>query len=273
MTPGGDGGAGKILSAEHIAKLRIAHSGERNNMAGRFGSDHPAFGHRKTEEQKQRISLAHKGRLKSEEQRQALSRAKKATSRFSEADYKEMLRLYGSGLSVQAVGQAMNCTGSVVYKIIQREFPEHKIRPRGGPIQHSAEALAKKSAGSFKGENAGPSKVLDADRAEICRRRAVGEAYSSIAADYPLGLTGIRAVVKDWGPLNGFPFQSMTAKRGTKLTDDQKAVACKRCAAGESYLALAREFAVGETTMFEIIRRWGPENGFPYASRVDSPVQ
>jgi NUMOD3 motif len=62
MTPGGDGGAGKKLSASQIAKIRERVSGPGNPMAGRFGKDHPVYGYRKTEEQKKRISLAHKGK-------------------------------------------------------------------------------------------------------------------------------------------------------------------------------------------------------------------
>ena len=80
MTPGGDGGAGKKLSASQIAQIKERFSGSGNPMAGRFGKDHPAYGHRKTEEQKKRISLAHKGKKLSDEQRKALSEARKDCS-------------------------------------------------------------------------------------------------------------------------------------------------------------------------------------------------
>jgi CENP-B N-terminal DNA-binding domain len=90
---------------------------------------------------------------------------------------------------------------------------------------------------------------------------------------FPIVLTGVRAIVKDWGPLNGFPFMDLTAKRGSKLSNEQKAHACKRFVAGKSYQALAREFGIGETTMFEIVRTWGPENGYPYIPRSSRSVQ
>jgi hypothetical protein len=79
---------------------------------------------------------------------------------------------------------------------LEKEQAQKKIK--------RAERQQKKLAGEFSGGNAPASKVSDSDRVDICRRRNAGESYRAIAEDYPVGLTGIRAICTTWGPKNGF---------------------------------------------------------------------
>jgi group I intron endonuclease len=214
MTPGGDGGAGKTLSSQHKQKLRIAFSGQRNPMAGKTGKDHPAYGHKKSPEQKALISAAHLGRPKSDQQRILLSIAKKKTSRFSDQDYLKMRALYEQGHGSYHIGETFSCQPSVVLKILAREFPGLERREKSTSSQRKRNAFVeKRDSGAYKGEKAGPSKVSDKDRAEMCIRRANGDSYGTIADAYPIGLTGVRAIIKDWGPPNGFPFMKMIAPK------------------------------------------------------------
>jgi group I intron endonuclease len=216
MTPGGDGGAGKLLSEEHKEKLRAAFSGSGNPMAGKHGSAHPAFGYKKTEEQKAHLSEFHKGRPKSDRQKGLLSAARKRLSRFSDADYQIMKSYYEEGHGLYFIGEQFECQASVVWKILSREFPGLERRKKSSVSpRKKAEFAKKRDSGVYKGERAGPSKVTDADRRAICDRRAKGESYASISATYPVGLTGVRAIIKDWGPSNGFPFLKIVAKRET----------------------------------------------------------
>lgn len=76
MTPGGDGGAGRKLGASQMEFLRKRFSGEGNACYGKFGSDHPAYGHKLTDEHREKLRAAAR-RPKTPEHRKALSLAKK----------------------------------------------------------------------------------------------------------------------------------------------------------------------------------------------------
>lgn len=74
MTEGGEGGIpsdevrdklraaklGKSLSIEHRAKMSASHSGEKNSMYGKRGSDNPNFGRKNTPETIAKMSAARK---------------------------------------------------------------------------------------------------------------------------------------------------------------------------------------------------------------------
>ena len=75
-------------------------------------------------------------------------------------------------------------------------------------------------------------------------------------------LTGIRAICEDWGPLNGFPFNRLVAKRKSKLSDQDKVEICKAYQGGLKMGPLSKKFNVGETTIHTVLRVWGPANGF-----------
>ncbi|WP_319467011.1 NUMOD3 domain-containing DNA-binding protein [uncultured Pseudodesulfovibrio sp.] len=228
MTPGGDGGAGGTLSAKHRERISIANKGKNNQCYGKFGEDHPAYGHKKSNKAIEAIRKAHTGKNVSKDTRERISQAR--LKRF--APQREA-----------------------------RKLAEAQERERKAIIREE-----KRLAGAFRGENGRASKVSDAERAEICKRRALGESYKSISNDYPLGLTGVRAVVQTWGPVNGFPMKQIFAKSNHRevLTPVQRASICRRFAAGEKYQELAKEFEIGETTAYETLRTWGPANGFPY---------
>lgn len=224
MTPGGDGGAGKKLSATHISRLSDIFSGSNNPQYGKFGASHPAFGNHHTAETRAKISAAHKGRKASLETRKKLSATRVAM--FSES--RKLTKIKNEQLRLE-----------------RREM-----------------VALKKAAGGFRGENAGPSKVSNFDRGVICQRRHNGESYSAIAKDYPLVLTGVRAICEEWGPSNGYSFKKISAKRKSKLSNDDKISICKAYSAGEKMASLSKKFNVGETTIHTVLRVWGPANGF-----------
>ncbi|SDY70194.1 hypothetical protein [Citreimonas salinaria] len=228
MTPGGDGGAGRTLSARQIEGLRERFSGEGNVCWGKFGADHPAYGHVKSVEGRAAISRALTGRTLSQDTRRKLSLSRIVLTAESKAE-------------------------------TAKRKEEERVAKR-------TETARRKAAGEYKGENAGPSKVSDAQRAEICLRRAAGESYRSISEDFPLGLTGVRAVAKDWGPLNGFPFEKIVAHSDhrSKLTDDQRREIIGRHRNGDTITKLAEAFEVGATTIYWTISEWRPRNDLPY---------
>jgi len=224
MTPGGDGGAGKILSAQHRARMSTAFSGDGNPMFGKTGASHPAFGNRHTEETRKKISAAHKGKPKSAE-----TRAKLSATRI---------------------------------RLLAPQKEATVARKKAERLAHINQIRQKIESGAYKGELAGPSKVTNLARVEICKLRSNGISYLEISEKYPLGLTGIRAICQTWGPLNGFPFLKIDAKRKTKLSDKSKHDVCKQYSEGLPMSTLAAQYQVGETTIHTILRKWGPENSY-----------
>lgn len=224
MTPGGDGGAGKVLSVSHKEKLKLAFLGEGNPQFGKKGKDHPAFGHRHNPETKAKISDAHKGRAVSIETRQKLSKTR---------------------MSMFAVQKQET--------ILKKE----RLRKERAAITRRL-----KESGAYKGERSGPSKVSDMQRADICERRIQQESYLSISIDYPIGLTGIKAICEAWGPLNGYPFLHIIAMRNTKLDTEDRNAICLAYMQGSSMKTLAQQYPVGETSIHTVLRVWGPANGY-----------
>lgn len=224
MTPGGDGGAGKTLSVKQKLRLKEIFSGEGNPQFGKFGESHPAFGNRHTSETRAKISLANKGKKASLETRRKLS-----------------------------------ATRIAVFAESKKLTHERNERLR---LERRERVAQKKASGGFRGENAGPSKITDIQRALICQRRHNGEAYAVIAKDYPIGLTGIRAICEQWGPFNGFAFKKIVSKRKSRLSDEDRAEICKAYIGGQKMSFLAEKFKVGEATIHTVIRIWGPSNEF-----------
>ena len=153
-------------------------AGENNPQYGKFGSDHPAYGNKHTDETKEKISQAHRGKIVSIESRKKLSETR--------------------------------------IKMFAAQKAETKKRNERIRLEKKAARKINIELGVYKGENAGPSKISDKDRKDICLRRYKGESYKQISNDYPLGLTGIKAVCETWGPRNGFPFKKIIAKRSSK---------------------------------------------------------
>ena len=218
MTPGGDGGAGKVLSTAQKRKLSEIFSGDRNPQFGKKGKNHPAFGNHHSDETKAKISAAHKGRIVSFETREKLSKSRILL--FAEQKKKTALK-------------------------------KEALR-----IEKAKKTRELKEAGSYKGERSGPSKVSDSQRAEICKRREKQESYASISKDYPLGLTGIRAICLDWGPENGQPFHKIQAARSSKLNYEDRREIYLDYMQGTSMKTLSLKYGVGETTIHTAIRLW-----------------
>jgi hypothetical protein len=204
-------------------------AGQNNPQYGKHGSDHPAAGHKKTEAGRAAISKAHRGKCVTEETRKKISDAR--IKRFAA---QKALRLANEEEQLQK----------------RKELRDKK-----------------RKAGAFKGENAPASKVSDTARAEICKRRAMKESYLKIAQDFPISLTGVRAIVQTWGPENGFPFKKVVAQSShrQKLDAGQRNRICRAYIENRASMKqLAAKYSVGETTIYETIRSWGPKNGYIY---------
>ena len=140
--------------------------GENNFCFGKKGSSHPAYGHKKTVEGRKSIAEANRRREVTVETREKISKSRIARYQEQKARRQEKITA------------------------------ERELRKQ--------EREKKRLAGEFRGEKGRASKVSDADRKEICRRRSAGESYRAIAEDYPIGLTGIRAICVTWGRENGY---------------------------------------------------------------------
>ncbi|NDV51993.1 NUMOD3 domain-containing DNA-binding protein [Salipiger sp. PrR003] len=203
-------------------------AGENNPQFGKYGAEHPAWGHRKTEEVRRAISEANRGKSLSPETRAKLSKAR--VEKYADQKAARLARL-------------------------EKEREQKKI--------HRKEL---KRSGKLMGEVAGPSKVSDDDRRKICTRRRNGETYLAISKDYPIGLTGIRAICEAWGPRNGIPFErKIGASELKKVTPDEiKREICNKYAEGQTAISLAEEYNLSVSMIYRYIAEWGPDNGIPY---------
>jgi group I intron endonuclease len=120
MTPGGDGGAGKILSEAHRAKLSTHFAGDKNPCHGKFGEKHPAAGHKKSAQGIQNIRNAQSGVPKTDEHRRKLSEARKKLSRWSDKDRADMSELRKSGKTFAQIADIYDSSPGTVFGIIQK---------------------------------------------------------------------------------------------------------------------------------------------------------
>ena len=206
-------------------------SGDKNPQFGKFGQEHPAAGHKKTDAGRQAISRAQKGRTVSEETKRKLSATRVAMFATQKAE-----RL--------------------------AKLDEQRKQRK---LQRSQD----KSDGKFKGEAAGPSKISDKQRAEICKLRIAGKTYRTIAEKYPIKLTGVRAVCKDWGPDNGYPFEAKIGKSDRKKTisPETKTAICKEYSEGISATKLAAKYSLSFQMVYTYLAEWGPNHNIPYKNR------
>lgn len=149
-------------------------AGEKNPNYGKYGLEHPAAGHVKTKAGRKSISEANRARVVSKETREKISKTRIAM--FAEQKKARLAR-----------------------------EAEDRERKR---LKREQDRLA----GAFRGEKARSSKISNQQRVEICKRRAAGETYNEISKDYPLTLTGVRAVCQTWGPENGYSFENIIGK-------------------------------------------------------------
>ena len=212
-------------------------AGENNSQYGKFGDDHPSAGHTKTKAGREAISKAQRGKTVSQETRDKLS----ATRIAMFAPQKEA-RL----------------------KLLVEERKRKK-----------EQQVKAKSAGKFKGEVAGSSKVTDIQRGKICQRRQKSETYKAIAEDYPITLTGVRAICQDWGPNNGYKFEKQIGKSKIKkvTSPEDKTTICKSYANGTKPVTLAKHYDLCEGTIYSFLANWGPEHGVPYNRHKNKNIE
>ena len=206
-------------------------AGVNNPQFGKFGVNHPGFGHIKTEAGRKSISKSQRGKVVSQETRDKLAATRVAMFADQKAARLERLK-----------------------------------RER----QNKREQQAKdKVDGKFKGEAARASKVTDLQRSEICQRRQNGEPYKAIADKYPISLTGVRAICLDWGPINGYPFERKIGKSDLKkvISSEDKTAICKEYSEGISAQKLATKFGVSFQTVYNFLANWGPKHDIPYVKK------
>ena len=191
---------------EYRAMQSENNSGENNNCFGLYGENHPAFGHRHTDEVKARIGAAHAGE-------------KAGTSKISDAERREICQRYANGESYGEIAKDFPITDGAVSFNVKHWGPKNgfPFLPPGlrtcVKIWEPPKMRFKAGYGELPVGGCG-YEVSDEQKAEICMRRLAGESYKSIAEDFPYGLTGIRAVCMTWGPRNGFEHKpALWAKR------------------------------------------------------------
>lgn len=120
MTDGGDGSAGIIIKGSTRELLSQCNSGENNNCYGLYGENHPAFGNKHTDETKERISKAHRGKPKSSSAKQKLSEARLALSPYTYEIRLQAVKLREQGLTYQKIADTLGMPHSAtVTKIVQ----------------------------------------------------------------------------------------------------------------------------------------------------------
>ena len=203
-------------------------SGKNNPQFGKFGTNHPAAGHTKTDAGRKAISAAQKGRFVSQETRDKLSATRIAM--FAGQKAKRLTKL-------------------------EKQKQARKVQ-----------RAKDKAAGKFRGETARNSKITDQQRVAICEGRKKGETYKAIAKNYPITLTGVRAICQQWGPENGYPFEKQIGKSDLKkvTSPEVKTAICKEYSEGISAMKLATKYDVTFQTVYAFLADWGPKNNIPY---------
>lgn len=258
--------AREIWADDEYRKSREGQmAGENNPQFGKFGKDHPAAGHIKTPEGRAAISAAQTGKVLSPETRAKIAEAR---SNVTDGDRADMYARRVLGEQPKKIAKDYDCTSAYVIKQVLY-WREKNDLPAPPPIEDweiSDEEMQRLTA---RGENAMASKFTDAQRAEICKRRAEGESYRAIGDDLDIKLTTIRNICQTWGPDNGYPFQKITAERKQAFTKKQKAEMCKRRADGETFEAIAKDYGATLQNVHSICSTWGPKNGFPFTKTYD----
>ena len=244
----------KKIWASSEYKEKNAHNwvGEKNPQYGRFGEKHSAFGHKKSEEVKRRISDAHRGKKLSIATKNKISLAHSIIKTEKEKNA-HCLRMSKGELSAIELSEEIGCSTHVIYSL-RRWGKEHGYT---FPFLYSKKVkennLFKKENNLFKAENARASKIMDNERHLICARRLKGESYKAISEDYPLGLTGIRSVCTQWGVQHGYSFKAVpAAKRKTLLKYSQKVEIKLKRKNGSTLKELAEEYGVSQTLIHDV---------------------
>lgn len=135
------------------------------------------------------------------------------------------------------------------------------------------------------------SNVTDAVRAEMYARRVNGEQPKKIAQDYNCTSEYVIKQLRFWREKYDLPplppildweisdaeMDRITARgekaMASKFTDEQRLEICQRRANGDSYKSIGESFGKGFSTIANICKTWGPENGFPFKKIVATREQ
>jgi transposase len=123
-----------------------------------------------------------------------------------------------------------------------------------------------RKTGKFRGENARASKFQDSERGIICQRRINGETYAAIGKSYGKGVSTIKNICQNWGPKNGYPYETKIGKSNLKKVTSPKikTAICKEYSEGISAMKLAIKYELSFQTVYTFLADWGPKNNIPY---------
>ena len=131
----------------------IENKGSKNAMWGKFGKDHPAFGHKHTKEERERISLRLLGKKHTNDTKEKISQKNKGKKRTEE--YKKRKSLEMSGSNNPNYGKHHSSeTKEKIGK--SRKYPRGKDHPSYGKIgnflgkTHKPESIEKWKKSRYK---------------------------------------------------------------------------------------------------------------------------
>ena len=182
---------------------------------------------------------------------------------MSDKDRDEMYARRMKGEQPKKIAKDYGCNSAYVIKQL-RYWREKNELPEPPPIIDWEVSETEMDRLSSRGENSMASKFTDAQRKDICERRAKGEGYKEIGDSYNKPFSTIANICKSWGPENGYPFKKIVAERKQKLTKKQKIEMCKRRASGETFDRIAKDYDATFQNVHSVCSKWGPLNGFPF---------
>jgi hypothetical protein len=203
--------AREVWADEEYRKSREGMSaGENNPQYGKFGKDHPGYGHKKTPEGLAAISAAHKGKKLTETQKKAISDARSEAIGVYDTDREEMYMRRCAGEPPKQIAEDYPITVKSVDRIISNWWRDHDL-PKPKPLDELNPDWRKykkaEEPNAHRGSNARAAKFNDTQRKDMCKRRANGESFKAIGDRYGVGVSTIRTICKTWGPENGYPFK------------------------------------------------------------------
>lgn len=230
-----------VWEREGYRENRKSQADENNSQWGKKGEAHPAYGYKHTDTARKRISIANKNKIVSDITQKKLSRI--AKTRWEDDKYRK-----------KVTGRTKN-----EQEKIFEDREKDRVRRRTKKLQ----------SGFYQDERARASKLTNLQRREICEMRLKGFSYKKISENFPVGLTGIKAVCDVWGKKNGYDFYSspIVAIRKQKYSDEVKERVCKMYKNGNLMIEVSSKMNIPETTVYTIISEWGPIHGYEYKKK------